>query len=222
MRFVDLDGRDWYLNNLDEICWTQYSSQELMDKYGLKGRYLGKVYLDIKGSRGESLGHKSLMDKGFDRIHADGYMDADDAINAKAVLYGTLGPDDVNNLIAYTMTSDSNTFGAIAEGEYEVDYMEPGKIGALPSHWAINKGGLVPSMDGMPNLSPKAGPNYGKPQYSGVYIHSSNSSGWAGKYESGAVSTACILLNRESWLKFLSVMERSNVKSFKMNLSRTR
>ena len=218
---IDPDGKDWFLSDEYGVCWTDYQSQQEMNDNGLIGRYLGKVFLDIYGSRNESLGHKYPGDKGYDYKHTDGYMDAVDAVNAKAILYGSSGPNDISNLVAYTMTSDPSIFGAIAEGEYEVNYMEQGKGGALPSNWAINKGYIVPSMDGKPNLSPKAKGNYNLPQYTGVYIHSSNSSGWAGKTEDGGVSTACILLNRESWLTFLSVLKQANVKEFRMNLTRS-
>lgn len=46
------------------------------------------------------------------------------------------------------MTSDANEYIPIAEGIYDCNYMDPGKGGKLPSHWALNNAGIVPTMDG--------------------------------------------------------------------------
>ena len=51
VKLVDPDGEDWYeIENKEtqqkEIKWTDYNSQEEMDKNGIDGKYLGKTYLD--------------------------------------------------------------------------------------------------------------------------------------------------------------------------------
>ena len=60
VRLVDPDGEDWYeIENKEtqqkEIKWTDYNSQEEMDKNGIDGKYLGLTYMDRQNSTYYSL-----------------------------------------------------------------------------------------------------------------------------------------------------------------------
>ena len=60
VKLVDPDGRDWYeIENNEtkqkEIKWTDYHSQEEMQKNGIDGKYLGLTYMDRQNSTYYSL-----------------------------------------------------------------------------------------------------------------------------------------------------------------------
>ena len=60
VRLVDPDGRDWYETENNEtkqkeIKWTDYHSQEEMQKNGIDGKYLGLTYMDRQNSTYYSL-----------------------------------------------------------------------------------------------------------------------------------------------------------------------
>ena len=85
--------------------------------------------------------------------------------------------------------------------------MTPGKGGKLPSHWALNGGRNVATMDNRANISPYAGPNYGLPQKTGIYIHRTNLNGFVG----ATVSTGCLLLSPEDWVNFDEKVKESRL-----------
>ncbi len=210
---VDPDGRDWYeVENAEtkqkEIKWTDHKSQAAMDENKVKGTYLGEVVAVFEGSRDEKLG------KG-DNLFGEG------AVLAKATVYGTGGADDIKEYDAFTMSSDFSKYGAIADGQYTVNYKYPGKTGALKSNWALNNGGAVDCLDGK-NPNPNG---YSATQKNGIYIHRSNNNGWAG----GTVSTGCLLIvpstydskgnsTNNGWDQFNNQLE--GVKSFQLILRR--
>ena len=210
---VDPNGMDWYeVENKEthekEIKWTDYKSQTEMDENKIDGKYLGKAVVIFKGSREEKLGEgDNLFGKG--------------AILAKATVYGPSSENDIKEYGAFTMSSDYKKYGAIADGEYTVNYVIPGKSGPLSSHWAVNNGDAVNCLDGI-NPNPNG---YSKTQKSGIYIHRSNNDGWAG----GNVSTGCLLIvpskydNKgnsinNGWNQFNDQL--NGVKEFKMILKR--
>ncbi len=213
----------WYETSFGNLEWL--SEDEIKEK-NIQGEYKGTAYMVFRGSRNEHLGRKTKKDGSpFDGVHYDGYLDAEDAINAEVRLYAPDGH--TYCMVGYTMGSDFATFGAIHEGEYKVNYVIPGKRGALSSHWALNNGGNVPEMDQRPNNSPQAGAKKGTPYKDGIFIHSANASGYAGitkRSEDGSplngVSTGCLLLTREDWNKFNEIMK--SVKCFMVKLNRTK
>ena len=144
-----------------------------MDDAGTKGCYLGEAVAVFEGSRDEKLGKE-------DNLFGEG------AILAKATVYGIRGADDIKEYDAFTMSSDFSKYGAFADGQYTVNYKDPGKKGNLKSSWALNNGGVVDCLDGK-NPNPKG---YSATQKNGIYIHRSNNNGWAG----GTVSTGCLLI----------------------------
>ena len=222
---IDPDGRDWYEAEDGQIMWTKAHSQEEMQQLNINGKYLDKVVLDYKGSRYETLGWKYPGMEGFDGKHTYGYIDGLFSIPAEVTLYGPRGADDITTgMLGYTMTSDYSTFGAIEQGGYSVKYDEPGKEPPLPSHWLVV--GRVPEMDGKPNNSPKAGVNKGFPYKTGIYVHSTNQSGYAGvtiwdpytgRPQSG-ISVGCPLLSPKDYKTFENKM--AGQKSFWLRITR--
>ena len=180
VRYVDPDGMDWYENEEGKMVWTDHISQKGLDDNNISGKYMGNVVLVFNGSRNEKLGKgESLFGEG--------------AVLAKATLYGRDGADDITEFDGFTMSSDFKTFGAIDDGEYNVNYKNPGKGGSLSSHWAINDAGPVDCLDGK---NPNPFSAYSSTQKAGVYIHRSNNNGWAGTNfkKKTAVSTGCLLI----------------------------
>lgn len=118
------------------------------------------------------------------------------------------------------MSSDFEKFGAIADGEYNVNYVVPGKGGSLSSNYAINNGNAVDCINGV-NPSPKEYNPYSPTQKNGIYIHRSNNNGWAGDNPSkkSAVSTGCLLILPKQWDQFCNQIGKNN---FKLILNRTK
>ena len=197
VRNIDPIGMDWYETNNGTIRWTDYTSQKDLDENDIKGKYLGQAHVIFNGSRSEKLGTKNGK---------AGYIDGDGAITATVTVYGFNGENDITSLTGYTMTSDVEKYGAISEGVFNANYDSKGKTGALKSNWVLNKRGEIPTMDNKPNLSPYADVNYGKPVKTGIFIHSTNSTGYAG----GTVSTGCLLLTPQDFRTFNSIMSGVN------------
>ncbi|HOF06990.1 MAG TPA: RHS repeat-associated core domain-containing protein [Bacteroidales bacterium] len=207
---VDPNGMDWYeVENEEtqekEIKWTDYKSQAEMDENKIDGKYLGEAVVIFKGSRDEKLGEgDNLFGKG--------------AILAKATVYGPSNENDIKEYGAFTMSSDYKKYGAIADGEYTVNYVIPGKSGPLSSHWAVNNGDAVNCLDGInPNPS-----GYSETQKNGIYIHRSNNDGWAGTYQKNGVlngaSRGCLMISPNDWGKFYKQLQP--VSSFYLRLER--
>ena len=117
-------GEAWYENENGEIKWTDHKSQEQMDENHINGRYLGETVVLFEGSTNEKLG------KG-------GCLDGEGAVTAKVTVYGKSGSDDIDSYIGFTLSSDYEKYGAIADGYYNVEYDKKGNSGAIPSHYAV-------------------------------------------------------------------------------------
>lgn len=85
------------------------------------------------------------------------------------------------------MSSNFSKYGAIDDGKYTVNYVNPGKTGKLKSNWAINDRKAVNSLDG---VNPSPIDPYSSTQKDGIFIHRSNNDGSAG----GVISTGCLLI----------------------------
>ena len=212
VRYEDPTGMDWreVLNpTLDEngefiqirlIEYTNCKNQEGMDENCEMGRYLGNIVVDIEGSLDEQLGTKN---------GEWGFIDGESAVTAEVTVYGQNGKDDIGEYKGFTMSSDYKKYGAIADGEYEVDYYPLGKSGQIKSNYRVNKGGFVDCIDGK-NPNPGADSTT---QKNGVYVHRTN---WNGK-ASGTVSTGCILIEASPWVRFEKQIGKND---FKMILRR--
>ncbi|MBP1615024.1 MAG: hypothetical protein H6Q13_2472 [Bacteroidetes bacterium] len=156
----------------------------------------------FNGSREEKLG------KG-DNIKGEG------AVTASVMVYGPDGADDIHKYRGFTMTSNAAKFGPIDEGLYNANYDSKGKSGSLKSNWVLNNRGPVRMLDGKINPNaPDQLSSDGEGYKDGIFIHSTNRSGFAG----GRVSTGCLLIHPDDWSGFNDVMY--GVKNFKVQVIR--
>ena len=205
IRLVDPDGEDWYeIENKEtqqkEIKWTDYNSQEEMDKNKQSGTYLGERVVLFEGSRDEKL------DK-------DSKLEGSDGIYATVKVYGE-NETDYNEFRGFTMSSNYNKYGAIADGYYNVTYDKKGKSGAIPSHYAVESRNYVDCLDNINyayhNKVPGA---YSPTQKNGIFVHRTNNNGYAG----GNVSTGCPLIRASDWKSFEKMI---GTNGFKMIIRR--
>jgi hypothetical protein len=214
---TDPTGMDWYKAEDGTVTWTDHTNQKAMDDNNVTGTYMGKAVVTFDGSRNEKLG------KG-DNLFGEG------ANLATATVYGPNGADDIQTYDAFTMSSDFSKFGAIADGEYDVNYKVPGKGGALKSNWAVNNTDPVDCLDGK---NPSRINPYSKTQKNQIWIHSSNRNGkMLPKDREGnthPVSTGCLIIvpskydgtgksTNNGWHQFNKQLE--GVKLFKLILNR--
>ena len=177
---VDLDGMDWYETEEGQIKWTKCSSQLEMNKGGINGKYLDKLFVSFDGYLDEQLGiGNNLFTEG--------------AKLATATVYG-LTPNDIESYPAFTMTSDYNAYGAIADGTYVV-YNLDDRSGPLNSTYLVNNGDPIDCLNGInpSNINP-----YSSTQKNNIWIHRSNNNGDMlpfgkdGKYH--PLSTGCLII----------------------------
>jgi len=195
IRFIDPDGRDWYEAQNGTVTWTDYTSQQELNDNNIQGTYLGRAHVVFNGSRQE----QPSVQNGRNYIVGDG------AVNASVTVYGMQGAEDIHNFTGYTMTSNADLYIPIGEGLFDLNYMDPGKGGTLPSNWALEGTGQVPTMDGLPNTNPDANGywNYNTPWKTGIYIHSTGSNGGLGARN----STGCLLILNSQWGDFNNAMQ---------------
>ena len=196
---IDPNGKKWfyypYSPELEDVrqeyFWEDedfiYKTLEDGSKIKLQGYDAIVVF---EGSKYETLGENK-------NIYGEG------AVTANVTVYGPTGKDDIQNYTGFTMTSDFKTFGAIADGEYNVTYKVPGKSGSIPSNYAVNNGEPVDCINGI-NSSPIEYHPYSKTQKNGIYVHRTNRDGSVRvNYEKkSATSTGCLLIAADQWEEF--------------------
>ena len=202
VNLVDPDGMDWYAYYLGRqdtyenmlphmsYAWTEAKSQEELDALGIQGTYMGDTVVVFDGFYDEKLGkNNSIVGEG--------------AKAAKVTVYGSRGSDDVATYTGYTMTSNFEIFGAIANGEYDVNYVVPGKGGDLRSNYAVENRGAVDCLNGV-NPSPPQFDPHSPTQKDQIFIHPTNRGGRV-IYDLAngvAVSSGCLLINADEWDAF--------------------
>jgi hypothetical protein len=145
-------------------------------------------------------------------------MFSEDSKLANFTVYGPGGKDNIKQYRGLTMTSDFSKYGAIDNGEYEVDFRVPGKSTAPYSNWAVNNTNPVNCLFG---VNPSPYKPYSKTQKNGVYFHSTlGDNGRAGS----RLSTGCILIvpsghGENGWDEFNAQL--NGVSSFHFVLNRT-
>ena len=209
---IDPNGMidDWVEKKNGEIYWDPNAISQKTTKLG--ETYLGKNVVVFEGFMNEKLGTKTTKDIGYDGKHSTGYIDGEGAKTANVTVYGSKGENDIQHYTGFSMTSDFNTYGAIADGVYDVTYLVPGKGGVLKSNYAVNNAGPVNCINGINPSPPQYNP-YSATQKNGIYIHRTNMSGWAG----GSVSTGCLLISGNQWGRFSSQIGNNG---FKLILNR--
>ena len=189
INFGDYNGMDWYgykdsieingvMTETYSIRYTEYTSQEELDKNNISGDYLGKRVVSIMGSYNEVLDDSKMID-------------GEKTIHATARVY--INPEDETTpteYIAFTMSSDYNKYGAIKDGNYNVTYRESPGGGKIPKHYEIE--GPVDCIDDRNNSWYNGEKDaYSPTQKNNVFVHRTNTSGYAGD----PVSKGCILIN---------------------------
>ena len=165
---IDPNGMEWFYHSADgkaDPTWIWHDGSTyntgVKDSNGKEIVLQGQeAVVTFNGSQGEKLGEGSNLFGAGAKL-------------ADVTVYGPDGKNDIQHYKGFTMTSDFNTFGAIADGEYTVNYRTPGKSGKLKSNWAVNNTNPVNTLGG-DNPSPLQ--PFSSTQKDGVYIHSSNSS----------------------------------------------
>jgi RHS repeat-associated protein len=186
INFGDYNGMDWYgykdsieingvMTETYSIRYTEYTSQEELDKNNISGDYLGKRVVSIMGSYNEVLDDSKMID-------------GEKTIHATARVY--INPEDETTpteYIAFTMSSDYNKYGAIKDGNYNVTYRESPGGGKIPKHYEIE--GPVDCIDDRNNSWYNGEKDaYSPTQKNNVFVHRTNTSGYAGD----PVSKGCI------------------------------
>ncbi len=219
INLIDPNGMDWYsylVKDYDndgnvigqhvEYAYTKYKSQQELDEAGIEGTYQGEVVVIFDGRLDEKLGTKNGDPKGL-------YIDGEDAITAIVTVYGCKGSNDIGYYTGFTMSSDFNKYGAIANGEYHVNYIENGKKPPLASNYAVNNKGPVDCLNG---INPSPINPYSSTQKNAIYIHATNVNGKAGG--NIAASTGCLLIQGGTqWNNFKAQI---GARDFKLILNR--
>ena len=198
INFGDYNGMDWYgyndsieingvMTEVYSIRYTEYTSQEELDKNNISGDYLGERVVSILGSYNEVLGKGDIID-------------GENSIYAKARVY--INQEDETSpseYTAFTMSSNYDLYGAIKDGNYSVIYRKKRGSGKIPKHFVIKD--PVDCIDDRNyawyNKLKDTKP-FSRTQKNGIAVHQTGKEGWAG----GKVSTGCILIDSRQWNNF--------------------
>ncbi|MFZ6011289.1 MAG: RHS repeat-associated core domain-containing protein [Bacteroidota bacterium] len=237
--FIDLNGKDWFYykeKNEEEANWHWQDGDEyntgVKDEDGNDVIIQGVDAVVIYRSEGEQLGEDS-------NLYGDGAKLAD------VWVLGPDGADDIQRYEGFTISSDGQRFGVVAEGIHDGNYDAQGKSGSLESNYAIEERGRVPDEDGYNPAHPERGTTNG--YLTGVFIHTSNKNGFAGIYQKkypkghpkagekmtdsfgnpvyGGISEGCLLIapgrndDRADWTRFKEQME--GVTNFALDIKRS-
>ena len=180
---------------------------------------LGQAYVVFEGSNAESPANIVGQDGRAKRS-----ITASNATAAEVTVYGPNGENDIQHYTGYTMTSDPQKYGPIAEGEY-VGRSDGNKGGKLPScFWIYSEDAKKASggryccfMQGSrKNTNPDAKNdwNYNTICKTGIFIHSTGTDGNLGTRN----STGCLLISDSDWNAFTQQMR--GVKNYTVQVSR--
>ena len=188
VKLVDPDGNDWQEvvneeTGEKEIKWTDYHSQEEMDKNNQSGRYLGEVFVDFRGSTDEKLG-------------GDKTMTGEGANPASVTIYGKNGKDDIDTYNGMT-TPHSEEFSMLNEGEYKAYYQDMatsvyGEAGAKKKGIPVAQTYRVTQLDGDKTL--KGTRNGKQVDMSAIFMHRTDWNGNASKSSKG-----CLIIDGRRW-----------------------
>ena len=212
VRYIDPDGRDWYetyntKTKQEEIKWTKHKSQSEMDAAKIQGKYLGKAVVVFNGYHDEKLGEGgNFKNKG--------------AKLANVTVYGPKNENDIANYDGYTMSSDPNIFGVVADGIYTVNRLNKNeRKGPFGSDLIIeSRSAKIPALNDVNNAHPERSPGY----LEGVFIHRCNNNGFAGTFKKGnkygGISEGCLLILPDQWNRFETQLK--DVNSFCLKIKR--
>jgi hypothetical protein len=211
---VDPNGMEWFYYSVDGKADPTWNWRD-EDEY----------HTGVKDSKGKEVvlqGQEAVVTadgSSDEKVGKDGNMFSKDSKLANFTVYGPSGKNDIKHYRGLTMTSDFSKYGAINDGEYEVDWLDPGKSKAPYSHWAVNNTDPVDCLFGE-NRSPDG---YSKTQKNGVYFHSTLSNN--GRVGS-RTSTGCILIvpsghGENGWNEFNAQLQNVSIFHFVLNRTAT-
>ena len=212
---IDPDGRDWFYykkQGENNTSWNWHDGDRYRHIYSYQDNNGNTVTTPVElagqkavvvfnGSRNERLGEgDNLFGKG--------------AVLANVTVYGPKGENDIQQYKGFTMSSDSESYGIVANGDYSLNKLsENDRRGPYNSVWTVNNRGRVAAMD---NYNP-AYPNRTPVYLEGVFIHRSNNNGFAGKRWDSvskrfrAVSEGCLLIVPNQWDSFHNQIKDINL-----------
>ena len=185
-------------NYITSYEYTDYKSQEELDKNNIEGRYLGNALVIVIGTYDEKIGKNGTM------------LD-DDAVAATFTIYGVNGKDDIKSYCGLTVSSDPTKFPMLLEGEYMATHQQMATS-------RYGKGSLtyiIKTMDGSTMLPPVGGYNIAtkKNYMDRIFLHRTNLDGKATN-----ASVGCLVIDGRSWQD----VEKQLRKSKKIFISLTR
>jgi RHS repeat-associated protein len=195
---IDPDGQsdEWVQKEDKSIYWDKNATSQETTKAG--ETYLGKAAVVFNGSTDEKLGKgQNLFGEG--------------AKLADVTVYGPKGEDDIQQYKGFTMSSDPTKFGVVSNGDYVVNRIGQNEAkGPYGSEWTLNNRGKVPANDNFNPAHPDRDPAY----LDGVFVHPSNTNGWAGTYiKEGivhGVSEGCPIIAPNNWTPFNTQLKSVN------------
>jgi len=191
---IDPDGRDWFKytqEGADEASWNWHDGSTYEHKTGVDADG-NDVFETLQGHQAVVIFNGSMNEK----LGKGQNLFGEGAILANVTVYGPGGADDIEQYQGFTMSSDFEKWGAVADGSYQGNFDARGKSGALKSNYTINNRWKVPALGGV-NPSPHRDFVDSK---TGIFIHASNKSGFAGNYTSKrdgqlhGISEGCLLI----------------------------
>ena len=188
VKLVDPNGEDWYeIENNEtkqkEIKWTDYKSQEEMNKNKIDGTYLGEAFVYFQGSNDEKLG-------------SDGKMTSDDAICANVTIYGINGKDDIKTYKGMT-TPQSDKYSTLNEGDYLAFYQDMatspyGEQGAKAKNFEPALTYRLKTLNG--DLTLQGTKNGKNIKMTEIFFHRTNWTGYAANSSKG-----CLIIDGRQW-----------------------
>jgi|WetSurMetagenome_2_1015567.scaffolds.fasta_scaffold11113_2 RHS repeat-associated protein len=212
--FVDIDGNEWFYYSSDGKSASDWHWRDERE-----------YHIGVKDSNGNEVvlqGQETVVTANGstdEKVGTDNNMFSQDSKLASFTVYGPGGKDDIKNYRGLTTTSDFKKYGAIDNGEYTVNFNDPGKTKLPYSNWAVNNTNPVNCLFGE-NPNPDSD-RYSDTQKDQIYFHSTlDSNGKIGN----RTSTGCIIIvpsghGENGWNEFNAQL--SGVASFHFVLIRT-
>ena len=186
---IDPDGREWYEAEDGSVAWTDYKTQQAMDKAKITGKYMGEAVVIVNGHWDEHVG-------------SDKKLDSEDANPASITIYGRNGVDDILEYNGLTVTSDPSLYSMMEVGDYQMKQEQMatsiyGKNSLTYRIYTNDGNSKIPTANGEIN---KQHSNQGAYLLS-VFMHRTNNDGnaYGNPCAGKPVSAACLLIDGRYW-----------------------
>ena len=194
LRFIDLNGENWYESENGEIKWTDSKNQTELTKNNIIGTYLGEAVVVFNGSTNECWG-------------TDNTLTGDNANPAIATIYGINGYDDMQTYRGMTIPQ-SNSYSMLNAGDYNMAYQDMatsiyGEKGAIAKGIAPALTYRITTLDGKTTQN---GTKNGKEtMMNGVFMHRTD---WTGK--ANVSSKGCMIIDGRQWRNVEKQLQKSS------------